>query len=66
MIAHTALRDPSKLATTYQRARRKPWKTIWASNPPSVPYHIMAGSEGNLWFTEMQGNRIGQIQLTAP
>jgi hypothetical protein len=31
-----------------------------------VPYHITAGPDGNLWFTEQQGNKIGQIQLSAP
>jgi virginiamycin B lyase len=32
----------------------------------SVPYHIIAGPDGSLWFTEQEGNLIGQIQLSAP
>jgi len=32
----------------------------------SVPYHIIAGPDGSIWFTEQEGNLIGQIQLSAP
>jgi len=32
----------------------------------SVPYHITAGPDGNLWFTEQEGNLIGQVKLSAP
>jgi streptogramin lyase len=30
-------------------------------NPSSGPYRMSAGPDGNLWFTEYYGNRIGQI-----
>src|SRR5262249_5731396 len=29
--------------------------------PNSRPYQITAGADGNLWFTESAGNRIGRI-----
>ena len=31
----------------------------------AVPYHIAAGPDGSMWFTEQQGNQIGQIKLPA-
>src|SRR5919204_3556093 len=30
-------------------------------HPESRPYSIVAGPDGNLWFTESQGNAIGRI-----
>jgi streptogramin lyase len=35
-----------------------------AETPGSVPIGITAGPDGNLWFTEYQGNRIGRITPT--
>ena len=29
-----------------------------------IPYQITAGPDGNLWFTEIVGNRIGRISST--
>jgi virginiamycin B lyase len=29
----------------------------------SNPYHIVAGPDGALWFTEMNGNAIARIEL---
>ena len=31
----------------------------------SIPYHVVAGPDGSLWFTEQEGNKIGQIHLPA-
>jgi streptogramin lyase len=33
-------------------------------NPSSVPFGIVAGPDGNLWFTEDTGNKIGRITTT--
>src|ERR1700683_3949495 len=30
-------------------------------NANSVPYRIAKGPDGNMWFTEMQGHRVGRI-----
>ena len=38
---------------------------IKIQTPAGTPYHIIMGEE-SLWFTEIFGNKIGQIQLTAP
>src|SRR5438093_9945133 len=32
----------------------------------SGPAYITTGPDGNLWFTEFYGNRIGQVVLTPP
>ena len=31
---------------------------------PAGPFAICAGPDGNLWFTESTGNRIGRITVT--
>ena len=29
--------------------------------PQAGPDHIVLGPDGNLWFTELQGNRLGRV-----
>src|ERR1043165_4901438 len=31
--------------------------------PQSVPFGITQGPDGNMWFTEMAGNKIGQLNV---
>ncbi len=31
--------------------------------PKGVPYHIASGPDGALWFTEMDGNKIGRLEI---
>jgi virginiamycin B lyase len=35
--------------------------TFPVPTPGSRPYHIVTGADGNLWFTELEGSKIGRI-----
>jgi virginiamycin B lyase len=33
------------------------------NTPETYPFGITRGSDGNLWFTEQLGNKIGRIKI---
>src|SRR6266496_4316627 len=38
--------------------------TTWVAPVPTAhaePYHLVVGPDGSVWFTELQGNRIGRV-----
>src|SRR5262249_5074141 len=38
--------------------------TTWVAPLPTAgaePYHLVVGPDGSVWFTELQGNRIGRV-----
>src|SRR5580700_1780641 len=43
----------------------QPGVTLFPLAPPDIrPYQILTGPDGNLWFNEVEANRIGTITTT--
>jgi virginiamycin B lyase len=40
--------------------------TAGITRPGAAPFGIATGPDGNLWFTEITGNRIGSITSGSP